>query len=148
MKAGAIGFLLRDTWHWHVNENGWLDIGYNFLIDHFGNIYEGRYNPSIAGRDVQGAHAGRSNSSSTGIALLGQFEPGVSPAEGQPEVLAVESLERLIAWRFSQRNIFDQEVNSGEHEVLFHPEGLASGVYFYRFSSSGFEQVRQMLYVR
>ncbi len=46
------------------------------------------------------------------------------------------------------REIFDQEVSTGEHEVLFHPEGLASGVYFYRFSSSGFEQVRQMLFVR
>jgi hypothetical protein len=76
--------VIRNIWNWHVYDNGWNDIGYNFLIDHLGNIYLGRYNPHLQTSDVQGAHAGRANSSSVGIGLLGQFHPGAAPSSGEP----------------------------------------------------------------
>jgi hypothetical protein len=97
--------VVRQIWDWHVNDNGWLDIGYNFLIDHTGNIYQGRYNPWLESTDVRGAHAGQSNSRSVGIALLGQFEPGATPQVGEPESVALDALVRMISWRFTQRNI-------------------------------------------
>jgi hypothetical protein len=97
--------VIRQIWDWHVNDNGWLDIGYNFLIDHEGNIYQGRYNPNLEQTDVQGAHAGSANSQSVGIALLGQFEPGAQPAPGQPQVLALDALVKTIGWRFTQKGI-------------------------------------------
>jgi len=97
--------VVRQIWDWHVNDNGWLDIGYNFLVDHEGTIYQGRYNPNIEQTDVRGAHAGSANSQSLGIALLGQFEPGAQPAPGQPQALALDALVKTIGWRFTQKGI-------------------------------------------
>jgi len=115
--------VVRQIWDWHVNDNGWLDIGYNFVIDHNGNIYQGRYNPWLETTDVRGAHAGNSNSQSTGIALLGQFEPGANPQVGDPETAALDALIQLISWRFNQRGIdplgsASIPVNPGGSEVL------------------------------
>ncbi|MDZ7757013.1 N-acetylmuramoyl-L-alanine amidase [Rhodohalobacter sp.] len=100
--------VVRQIWDWHVNDNGWLDIGYNFLIDHEGMIYQGRYNPNLEETDVRGAHAGSANSQSVGIALLGQFEPGAQPAPGQPQALALDALVKTIGWRFTQKGIDSQ----------------------------------------
>ena len=75
----------------HVQGNGWNDIGYNFLVDRFGTIYEGRYGG--IDRNVVGAHAQGFNTGSVGIALLGNYE-GVSPAPAAQDAIA-----RLIAWR-------------------------------------------------
>jgi hypothetical protein len=97
--------VVRQIWDWHVNDNGWLDIGYNFLIDHDGNIYQGRHNPWLETTDVRGAHAGNANSRSVGIALLGQFEPGANPQVGNPESVALDALVKIISWRFTQKNI-------------------------------------------
>ena len=55
----------------HVQGNGWNDIGYNFLVDRFGTIYEGRFGG--VDRNVIGAHALGFNTESVGIALLGTY---------------------------------------------------------------------------
>ena len=55
----------------HVQGNGWNDIGYNFLVDRFGTIYEGRFGG--IDRNVVGAHALGFNTGSVGIALLGTY---------------------------------------------------------------------------
>lgn len=93
---------IRSIWNLHVYGNGWSDIGYNFLIDQFGNIYQGRYNPWLDSTDVQGAHATSANAKSVGVSVLGNF--GGSPG-GIPDPRALQSLERLIAWRFDQRSL-------------------------------------------
>lgn len=97
--------VVRNIWDWHVNSNGWSDIGYNFLVDHEGNVYQGRYNPWLEQTDVQGAHAGSANSRSTGIAMIGQFEPGASPQVGDPGSQALDALVKMISWRFTQNGI-------------------------------------------
>ncbi|MGI8749067.1 MAG: peptidoglycan recognition protein family protein, partial [Thermoleophilaceae bacterium] len=76
---------------YHRNSNGWNDIGYNFLVDRFGTIYEGR-----AGgieRPVIGAHAQGYNAQSTGIANIGTF----SSVQQTPEALS--AMARLIRWK-------------------------------------------------
>jgi hypothetical protein len=76
---------------YHKNGNGWNDIGYNFLVDRFGRIYEGR-----AGgieRAIIGAQAGGWNSVSTGVAIIGTFDTGAPPPA------ALESVARLLAWK-------------------------------------------------
>ena len=76
---------------YHRNSNGWNDIGYNFLVDRFGTIYEGR----AGGIDqpVIGAQAQGFNAQSTGIANLGTF---TSVEQTQP---ALNAMAALIRWK-------------------------------------------------
>jgi len=83
--------LVRAIYAYHTQSLGWSDIGYNFLIDRFGTIYEGRYGG--VGRGVVGAQVGGFNTGSTGIAMLGTFSTEAPPPE------AITSLERLLAWK-------------------------------------------------
>ncbi|MBD3329916.1 hypothetical protein GF354_00120 [Candidatus Peregrinibacteria bacterium] len=66
---------LRDIYYYHTVSKGWGDIGYNYLIDKNGKIYEGRY----GGEGVIGAHSGPGNNGSIGIAVLGDFENNTVP---------------------------------------------------------------------
>jgi len=82
----------------HINANGWNDIGYNFLVDPFGQIFEGRVGGIEA--PVVGAHARGFNTGSVGVAVLGNYHPDsdtqtVVPVT--PEALA--ALSALLAWR-------------------------------------------------
>ncbi|MBI5753993.1 SpoIID/LytB domain-containing protein [Candidatus Peregrinibacteria bacterium] len=66
---------IRDIYYYHAITRGWGDIGYNYLVDQQGNIYEGRY----GGEGVIGAHAGPGNHGSIGISFLGDFEQSDVP---------------------------------------------------------------------
>jgi len=70
--------LMNDIRSWHIAQ-GWSDIGYHFVIDRAGRIFQGRHNPWLSTRDVRGAHAWDANISSVGIALIGQFCPFWTP---------------------------------------------------------------------
>lgn len=78
--------LLQWIYHYHALENGWWDIGYNFLIDPLGNIYEGR----AWWKNVVWAHTKYNNTSSIGISLLGNFE------ETNPSPQSLAALEKLL----------------------------------------------------
>jgi hypothetical protein len=88
-KAVVLGIC-----RFHRNDRGWDDIGYNFLVDRFGTIYEGR----AGGIDqpVMGAQAAGFNASSTGIANIGTFED-LPVSEG-----AMSAMTRLIRWKLPQ----------------------------------------------
>ncbi len=81
----------------HVKGNGWNDIGYNFLVDRFGTIYEGRFGG--ADRNVIGAHAMGFNTGSVGIALLGTYE------DAAPSAAAQDAIARLVAWRLDLAHV-------------------------------------------
>ncbi len=83
--------------HYHRDYNGWNDIGYNFLVDRYGQVFEGR-----AGgieNAVIGAHAQGWNSYSTGVACLGTFTNVRLPDE------AMDALARLIGWKLSLHGV-------------------------------------------
>ena len=63
--------IVRGIYAYHVLTNGWNDIGYNFLIDRYGHVFEGRYGGVT--RPVVGAHARGFNTGSSGIAMIGTF---------------------------------------------------------------------------
>lgn len=76
---------LRGIQRFHLEEKGWGDIGYHFLIDAAGRIFEGRE------LNWQGAHAGGANNAQNiGICLLGDLE------RRAPTPAALKSLELLV----------------------------------------------------
>ncbi len=83
--------IVRGIEVYHVKGNGWNDIGYNFLVDKYGQIFEGRYGG--VDKNVIGAHAEGFNTGSTGVALLGTYNDSPPPA------VALNALAKLLAWR-------------------------------------------------
>ncbi|HLX35568.1 MAG TPA: N-acetylmuramoyl-L-alanine amidase [Candidatus Limnocylindrales bacterium] len=113
---------------------GWGDLGYNFLIDAQGHVYEGRHarnyasgelhdEEDLAGNVARGAHAKGYNSGSLGIAVLGTFDTVL------PTTAARNALEQLIAWDAARHGI-DPTTSSlytnpdtGTSKVLNHISG-------------------------
>lgn len=83
--------IVRGIYYYHTRVRGWNDIGYNFLVDRYGTVFEGRYGGITKG--PIGAHVYGFNTHSTGVAVMGSFDAEPPPAA------AVASLERLLAWK-------------------------------------------------
>ena len=81
----------------HRNGNGWDDIGYNFLVDKYGQVFEGR--AGGADQAVVGAQAQGWNAQSTGIANLGTYE--AVPQTDQ----ALSAMASLIAWKLTLHGV-------------------------------------------
>jgi len=82
---------------YHMYTRGWCDIGYNYLIDRFGYIFEGR----AGGDDVRGAHDGY-NCGSMGVAMMGYFH---TPYNQTLTTSMKDSFAELGAWKCDQKNI-------------------------------------------
>lgn len=83
--------VIRSIYRYHVKSSGWRDIGYNFLVDKCGNIYEGR--AGGVAKPVMGAHTLGFNSKSMGIAVLGSF------GAANPPAASVKAVAKLTAWK-------------------------------------------------
>lgn len=90
--------VVRSYWNYHVNSNGWADIGYNYLFDKYGNTYQGRQNSSPLTQDVRGAHAGASNDYSIGVNFLGNADVTL------PTTVQLDTLKQFLAWWFDWRS--------------------------------------------
>jgi N-acetylmuramoyl-L-alanine amidase len=101
---------MRAIYWYHTVRRGWCDIGYNFVIDRQGNVYEGRwarrYKPweihsseDARGRAVVGAHVSGFNSGSVGVSLMGNFERVPLPPPMR------RSLARLLAWEVDRHGL-------------------------------------------
>ena len=89
--------IVRGIYAYHVLTNGWNDIGYNFLVDKCGQVFEGRYGGMTA--PVIGAQTKGLNTGSAGIAVIGTYSSRPPPAAG------LRALERLIAWRLDVAHV-------------------------------------------
>ena len=87
--------IIRSIYAYHVYSNGWCDIGYNFLIDKFGRIWEGRYGG--IDQPVLGAQAGGFNTDTFGVSLIGNYETDAGGTTPTPAML--DALESLLAWK-------------------------------------------------
>ncbi|MGH2463524.1 MAG: N-acetylmuramoyl-L-alanine amidase [Candidatus Limnocylindria bacterium] len=101
---------VRAIYHYHAVTLGWGDIGYEYLIDAQGRVYEGRYSreywngviPTADNEDgdvVEAGHALHHNPGSMGIALLGNFTSTL------PSAAARASLVRMLAWASAAHGI-------------------------------------------
>jgi hypothetical protein len=101
---------IRSIYYYHTVTQGWGDIGYNFLVDESGRVYEGRYSrpyaageqitgEDVAGNGVTAAHAQGYNSGTVGVALLGTLtNQDATPA-------ARSALEQFLAWKSEAHGI-------------------------------------------
>ncbi len=91
-KAQAAS-VVRGTYRYHVVDRGWCDIGYNFLVDRYGQIFEGRHGGITYA--VHGAHATYWNTNSVGVSVMMNSSSAVVPAA------SLESVAKVIAWKLA-----------------------------------------------
>jgi hypothetical protein len=86
-SASESAGIVRSIYAFHVQGNGWNDIGYNFLVDKYGQIFEGRYGGIT--RSLVGAHTLGFNAHSFGVSVIGSYGSAAPPAA------AMTSLKQL-----------------------------------------------------
>ncbi len=89
--------LMRGIYAYHTQSRGWSDVGYNFIVDRFGRIWEGRYGG--VDRPVVGAHTLGYNEYSFAMSALGNFDTA------RPSAALVDAYGRLMAWKLSLHGI-------------------------------------------
>jgi len=68
MEAGSTSQKVAEVRRWHMQDRGWSDIGYHFLIDRDGTVAHGRDIARV------GAHTQGRNTGTIGVSLFGGFE--------------------------------------------------------------------------
>jgi len=86
---------VRAIYYYHAVTRGWGDIGYNFLVDEQGRIYEGR----AGGENVVGGHARCFNWGTIGIAALGEYN------SARPSLAMIRAIEDILVWKFRANKI-------------------------------------------
>ena len=89
--------VVRGIYAYHTKTLGWCDVGYNFLVDKYGQVFEGRYGG--IDKAIQGAHAGGFNKNTFGISMMGNYDVVEPPAA------ALQAMASVIAWKFSLAGI-------------------------------------------
>ena len=87
--------MVRCIWNFHAFTNGWSDLGYHYLIDPNGVIYEGK----AGGDNSVGTHFSCANTGTIGIAMLGNY------MDSQPSEKMIESLQTLLAMKCKQLSL-------------------------------------------
>ncbi len=83
--------MVRSVYAFHTQSRGWSDIGYNFIADKFGRVFEGRYGG--VDKPVIGAHTGGFNTDTFAVSLLGNYS-SAAPTSAQ-----LAALQRMFAWK-------------------------------------------------
>jgi hypothetical protein len=96
--------VIRGIYAYHVKSLGWNDIGYNFLVDKWGRIWEGRAGGTD--RPVVGAHTLGYNAHSFAMAALGNYESTAVPVAVQ------NAYTSLFAWKLGQHHVDPSGVTS------------------------------------
>ena len=94
---------IRGDQAYHIDGQGWCDLGYNFVVDKWGNIYEGRVDSMT--QPVVGAHAAGFNTGTVGVAMLGTYD-------APPPAAVVRSVAKIIAWRLGYYGVNPQSTMS------------------------------------
>jgi hypothetical protein len=89
--------ILRSIQAFHMDGRGWNDIAYNFVVDKFGTVWEGR--GGGIDRPVIGAHAQGFNTSTVGVMVIGDY------TQAQPSAAAVESVSKVIGWKLALHDV-------------------------------------------
>ncbi|MBV9640156.1 MAG: LGFP repeat-containing protein [Mycobacteriaceae bacterium] len=89
--------IIRAIYAYHTRTLGWCDIGYNALVDKYGQVFEGHFGGIT--KPVQGTHTGGFNKNTWAVAMIGDFDT-VPPTPEQ-----VRSVGRLLGWRLAMDGV-------------------------------------------
>ena len=100
-SASQSAGIVRGVYYYHAVTRNWGDIGYNFLFDKYGRIYEGRARSLIAprGEMIAGAHAGGYNTGTMGLSAMGDYSNVWAPQ------VIIDNMAKVTAWQFSRAGI-------------------------------------------
>ena len=85
--------VMRAMYAYHTRSLEWCDIGYNFLVDKFGTLFEGR--AGSVTRNVVGSHTGGFNTGTVGVSMIGNHDL-VRPTSAQ-----LRTVQRVFAWKLA-----------------------------------------------
>ncbi len=88
---------IRNDQRYHMQSRGWCDLGYNFVVDKWGNIYEGRSGSLTS--SVIGVHAGGFNTGTVGISMLGTY------SSTTPSSAVTRSVAQIVGWKLQPYGI-------------------------------------------
>ena len=110
-SAGQSASIVRGIYYYHAVTLDWGDIGYNFLVDKFGTVFEGRSGSvaAPAGKMSIGAHARGVNTGTMGISMMGDYST-VSPSDAQ-----LSSVGKMAGWFLKRAGISDVTGWAGLH---------------------------------
>ena len=110
-SAGQSASIVRGIYYYHAVTLDWGDIGYNFLIDKYGTVFEGRSGSvaAPAGRMSVGAHARGVNTGTMGLSMMGDYS-SISPSDAQ-----LSSVGKMAGWFLKRAGIMDANGWAGLH---------------------------------
>ncbi|OKL48525.1 hypothetical protein BSR28_02220 [Boudabousia liubingyangii] len=95
--AAQVPDVIRGIYRFHAHGRHWGDIGYNVLVDKYGNAWQGR-NGDVT-KLPQGAHAYGANMQTFGISVIGNYDKQAP----RPEVL--RTVAQIAGWKLTQNNL-------------------------------------------
>ncbi|NGN91814.1 hypothetical protein G5C66_03540 [Nocardioides sp. KC13] len=108
--------IIRAIYEFHVTTRGYRDVGYNFFVDKFGRIWEGRHGGVAL--PVEGAHTSGYNYDSFGASALGCFDTvaagcpdDAGAAQNQPTDAMIQAYGSLYAWKLSLHGVTANATN-------------------------------------
>lgn len=95
--AAQVPGVIRGMQAYHMDTQKWSDLGYNFVVDKFGGLWEGRAGGTS--NAVVGAHAGGFNTGTVGVSVMGDYT-GIAASSA-----ALESVSKIIGYRLQAYGI-------------------------------------------
>jgi hypothetical protein len=95
--AADVPSILRGFWRYHVETRKWCDVAYNFFVDRFGVVWEGRQGGIT--KAILGGHTYGFNSETTSVAQVGNFQQTQTPWA------MTASTRQLVGWKLGLHGI-------------------------------------------
>lgn len=108
----AVPGIIQSIYKYHVKSRGWSDIGYNFLVDRFGRVWEGRRG-GVA-QPIIGAHTQGYNEQAFAISAIGGYH------QVRPSVSMIDGIAKLMAWKLSLHGRWADQANVMLKGKYFH----------------------------
>lgn len=99
-SASQVPGIIRSMQAYHMDANRWSDLGYNFIVDKFGGVWEGRAGGTSSA--VVGAHAQGFNTGSVGVSVIGEYT-GVNASQQ-----ALEGVSKVVGYRLQEYGVNPQ----------------------------------------